>query len=335
MDAPEKSESVRRELRLPRLPFGVQVISFDPAWLGGGAAGTGRPWLTAAAVDHLACGPLGEPLPGFRVGLLQQPLTDLDTIPDTARRLAARVDLLLSGGARAVESAGGAAWLAADTSPCQPPIGWQIITVTCDLEGRPCRIIARLRNSTPTADWRSSRGRPAAAPAGLRAVPALRRLATGAASEDRSEVTAATLAAGPAAASAAETAARIAPLASLAGVDTVAGFEPEPGPEPEPELDSGPGMESEPLIRRVRPSPAVSPSAGMLGEGIAEDCARAAALARLADRLLAEGRAEEALRIYREQLLPLHQAVAALPSRRLLAHKITEALERRADPRLS
>jgi hypothetical protein len=270
----------RRELRIPRLPFGVQVISFDPAWLGGGTAGTSRPWLTAAAVDHLACGPLGEPLPGLRVGLLHQPLTDLDIVPATARRLADRVDLLLSGGARALESAGGTAWLAGGAPPGQPPIGWQIITVTCDPEGRPCRIIARLRATTQTAGWRSPGGRPAA-PASLRAVPALRRLATVATAEDR----------------------------------------------------FGAAAEPEPFAPRVRPSPPVRPSARMLGEGIAEDCARAAALACRADRLLAEGRADEALHIYREQLLPLHQALASLPSRGFLVHRIAAALERRADLR--
>jgi len=326
----------RRELRLPRLPFGVQVISFDPAWLGGGTAGTGRPWLTAAAVDHLACGPLGEPLPGFRVGLLQQPLTELETVPDTARRLADRVDLMLSGGARAIESAGGAAWLTGGTPPGQPTIGWQIITVTCDPSGRPCRIIARLRASTPTAGWRSPGGR-SATPAGLRAVPPLRRLAAVATSKDTIGAAVAALAAEPAPEPAVETAVRTAAAAPLTLVDTAARLELKPEHEPESELAPEPGPELEPepdpLALRVLPSPAVRPGAGMLGEGIAEDCARAVALARRADLLLANGRAEEALRIYREQLLPLHQALAALPSRGSLVHKIAEALERRADPR--
>jgi hypothetical protein len=276
-DARPPEPGCRRELRLAHLPFGVQVISLDAAWLGG-AAGARRPWLTTAAVERLASGPLGEPLPGFRLGLLQQRLTELDVVPATARRLAERVDLLLSGDAQAVEVAGAEAWLTAGSAPrprrrprrtgrfqggqrrsasgdCQPPIVSQLITVSCDSAGRPCRVILRLRASPPAGTLRP-RAVPSAAAAGLRAVPAARHAA------------------------------------------------------------AGPG----------------APAARTLGEGIAHDCARAAKLARSAEQLLASGNAEEALHIYRDQLLPLYQALAELPPRGLLVRKIAEALAHGADP---
>jgi hypothetical protein len=188
----------RRELRLAHLPFGVQVISLDAAWLSSGA-GARRPWLTMAAVERLASGPFGEPLPGFRLGLLQQRLTGLDVVPATARRLAERVDLLLSGDAQAVEVAGAEAWLTAGSAPrprrrsrragqlqdgrrryprgdYQPPVVSQLITVTCDAAGRPCRVILRLRSAPPAVTMRS-RAVPSGAATGLRAFPAARYVA--------------------------------------------------------------------------------------------------------------------------------------------------------------
>ncbi|MBV8199971.1 MAG: hypothetical protein JOZ15_05035 [Acidobacteria bacterium] len=80
------------------------------------------------------------------------------------------------------------------------------------------------------------------------------------------------------------------------------------------------------------PTAAAPPWNGRLGQGIALDCAQAAKLATSADQLLAGGRAEEALRIYRHQLLPLYQAFAALPPRGLIVSKIAEALAQLEGP---
>jgi hypothetical protein len=280
-DARPAELGCRRELRLAHLPFCVQVISLDAAWLGG-AAGARRRWLTTSAVERLASGPLGEPLPGFRLGLLQQRLTELDVVPATARRLAERVDLLLSGDAQTVEVAGGEAWLTAGSATrprtrsrrasqahdgqrrshdprgdSRPPIVSQVITVTCDPAGRPSRVILRLRSAPPIAT-RRLRGVPAAPAAGPRIVPA-----------------------------------------AWAGAAT--------------------GLGAPATAAAARPGTLT------LGLGLAEDCAQAAELARSADQLLASGRAAEALHIYRQQLLPLYQAFAALPPRGLLVRKIAEA----------
>jgi hypothetical protein len=313
----------RRELRLAHLPFGIQVISLDAAWLGGGA-GARRQWLTTAAVERLASGPLGEPLPGFRLGLLQQRLTELDVVPATARRLAERVDLLLSGDAQAVEVAGAEAWLTAGGAPRQrrrsrqdgqlqagrlpagqrrsprgdgrSPIAFQLITVTCDAAGRPCRVILRLR-SAPAAATVRPRAVPCGGSPGLRAVPAARSAAV----ND--------------------------PGDHLGGDDEVDHAAAEPGPR----ADSVAGAVHKLPAAAAKPS---TPAARVFGEGLARDCAQAARLARFADQLLANGSAEQALPIYRDQLLPLYQALAALPPRGLLVRRIAEALAAHgADPR--
>lgn len=142
----------RREVRMDRLPFGVQVIAFDsPGPTGGAPDGT---CLRAAAmeIERLASGPRGEALPGFRLGLVRQRLTGIDHHTAAALRLAGRVDLLLSGCGAAIDVATGAAWRAGEGIAAGrggPRLACQLITVTCDAAGRPERLILRLHGSTP------------------------------------------------------------------------------------------------------------------------------------------------------------------------------------------
>ena len=155
----------RREVRLDRLPFGVQVIAFDSPSPRDGAPAAASLRSAAMAIDRLTAGPRGEALPGFRLGLVRQSLTGIDRRTAAALRLAGRVDLLLSGCGAAIDVASGAAWRTSGgddlrevsvsprgeptAGPGGPRIACQLITVTCDAAGRPERLILRLRGAAP------------------------------------------------------------------------------------------------------------------------------------------------------------------------------------------
>jgi len=94
----------------------------------------------------------------------------------------------------------------------------------------------------------------------------------------------------------------------------------ERGLEPRPGLEAGPGADGE--MRLV---------IGLDAARIAEICGRAAGQIQAADRLLDGGQVEEALRIYRGEVLPLYHALAKLPPRGVLMHKIAEAMARRGE----
>ena len=86
----------RAEVALPGLPFPVYVIGLDSAWLCGDNNDSGRLWLTEDQVMRLASDD-GVKLPGFKLGLMHHPLTDMVDGADCRRLLADHVDLLLRG----------------------------------------------------------------------------------------------------------------------------------------------------------------------------------------------------------------------------------------------
>ena len=96
----------------------------------------------------------------------------------------------------------------------------------------------------------------------------------------------------------------------------------ERGLEPRPGLEAGLSTGADGEMRLV---------IGLDAARIAEICGRAAGQIQAADRLLDAGQIEEALRIYRGEVLPLYHALAKLPPRGVLMHKIAEAMARRGE----
>ncbi|MGH8634824.1 MAG: metallophosphoesterase family protein [Burkholderiales bacterium] len=87
----------RRTLRLPDVPFPVQVIGLDTAWLAGDDADPTRLWLTDDQVLKLTTDEQAGPLSGFRLGLWHHPLDQLADGPHARRLLTERLDLGLRG----------------------------------------------------------------------------------------------------------------------------------------------------------------------------------------------------------------------------------------------
>lgn len=88
----------RQALRDPSLPFPIQVLGFDTAWLAGDENDAGKLRLTEEQVRHLSMED-EKLLPGFRIALGHHPLGEL-AAQDRARcsrLLADRVDIYLHG----------------------------------------------------------------------------------------------------------------------------------------------------------------------------------------------------------------------------------------------
>ncbi|WP_437942386.1 metallophosphoesterase family protein [Sorangium sp. So ce341] len=84
-------------VRVPGLPFDVQVIGLDSAWLRGDYADSGNLLITEDQVVRLATDEHGKTLPGFRLALMHHPLTDLGDADSCRDLLAEHVDLVLRG----------------------------------------------------------------------------------------------------------------------------------------------------------------------------------------------------------------------------------------------
>ncbi len=151
----------RRGLELPGLPFVVQIIGLDSAWLSGDDHDPGRLWLTANQVDGLCEADDGESLPGFRLALLHHPLDWLADGHDSGARLLNRTDLLLRGYPGVAEAELGpvtphqisTGCLYQRENPPQPPCTCQVIEVTLDEAGRPRQYDLRFRRWSPAAGW--------------------------------------------------------------------------------------------------------------------------------------------------------------------------------------
>lgn len=156
----------RRHLELPGLPFPVQIIGLDSAWLSGDQQDPGRLWLTAGQVERL-CEAGGEPLAGFRLALLHHPLERLADGADNGARLLERTDLLLRGHLHAAEAEAGPVTLRQLSTGClyqrdihpHPPCACQVIEVTLDEAGRPRQYDLRFRRWSPAAGWFNDNGR--------------------------------------------------------------------------------------------------------------------------------------------------------------------------------
>ena len=94
--SPHRRLGYRVTVRLPALPFPVQLIGLDSAWLAGGDDDAKKLLLTRAQVDALA-GAAGKTLDGFRLALLHHPLSSLADEDECFPLLADYVDLLLHG----------------------------------------------------------------------------------------------------------------------------------------------------------------------------------------------------------------------------------------------
>lgn len=84
---------------LPHLPFKVNVIGLDSAWLAGDENDQGKLWLTEHQRDMLLHDEYGQARAGFRLALMHHPPEELaqPDIRPTRRALAKAADLLLHG----------------------------------------------------------------------------------------------------------------------------------------------------------------------------------------------------------------------------------------------
>lgn len=147
-------------MRLPGIPFDIQVIGLDSAWLAGDDADSSRLRLTDGQVLSLCRDADGKPLSGFRLALIHHPLSDLADGGDCRRRLAESVDLLLRGHLHEAEPE---LWSDPDRSLRALAAGClyegdqadrysnacALIGVTCDDAGRPQNYDLRLRSFSP------------------------------------------------------------------------------------------------------------------------------------------------------------------------------------------
>ncbi|WP_437948359.1 metallophosphoesterase [Sorangium sp. So ce296] len=143
-------------VRVPGLPFDVQVIGLDSAWLCGDNADSGSLLLTEGQVARLATDEHGKTLSGFRLALMHHPLTDLADADSCRDLLAEHVDLVLRGHLHREEIA---AWVGPGQILRQVAAGclyegslgntWRnachLFDVTVDAAGRPKRYDVRLR----------------------------------------------------------------------------------------------------------------------------------------------------------------------------------------------
>ncbi|WP_438021014.1 tetratricopeptide repeat protein [Sorangium sp. So ce315] len=141
---------------MPDLPFDVQVIGLDSAWLCGKDEESGCLLLTEDQVARLATDEHGKTLPGFRLALMHHPLTDLRDADGCRDLLAEHVDLVLRGhlhreelvawvspGQKLLQFAAGCLYEGTDGNTW--PNACHLFDVTLDAEGRPKRYDVRLR----------------------------------------------------------------------------------------------------------------------------------------------------------------------------------------------
>lgn len=147
-------------LQLPGIPFDIQVIGLDSAWLSGDDADSGKLRLTDGQILSLCRDAEGRALAGFRLALVHHPLSDLADGGDSRRRLAESVDLLLRGHLHEAEPelwsdpdrslrALAAGCLYEGDQADRYPNACALIRVTCDDAGRPLCYDLRLRAFSP------------------------------------------------------------------------------------------------------------------------------------------------------------------------------------------
>lgn len=157
----------RIALRLPALPFDIQVIGLDSAWLAGDNSDAGKLRLTDSQVLSLCADSKkrGRPLDGFRLALVHHPLTDLADGGECRRRLAESVDLLLRGHLHDTEPelwadpdhtlrAIAAGCLYEGDAGDKYPNSCVLARITCDDLGQPLSFELRFRTFSPrSGSW--------------------------------------------------------------------------------------------------------------------------------------------------------------------------------------
>jgi len=147
----------RHTLRFPGLPFDVQLIGLDSAWLCGDDSDDGRLRLTTHQVMRLAADSQGNALPGLRIALLHHPLSALADGSPCRRLMADHVDVLLRGHLHEAEPE---LWADPERSLRQFAAGClyeghhadtylngcTLIRIVCDDAGRPRRYDLRFRS---------------------------------------------------------------------------------------------------------------------------------------------------------------------------------------------
>ena len=87
----------RISLNLPALPFPVQIIGLDSAWLAGDDHDAQKLCFTDEQIMRHACDHSGAKLPGLRLALCHHPLWDMADHALARNLLAEHVDILLRG----------------------------------------------------------------------------------------------------------------------------------------------------------------------------------------------------------------------------------------------
>jgi tetratricopeptide (TPR) repeat protein/calcineurin-like phosphoesterase family protein len=160
-NSPHGRLGYRCTVDLPGLPFPVQVIGLDTAWLCGDDHDAGKLWLTDSQIMRLAADERGDPLPGWRLVLMHHPLTELVDGSQARRLLAERVDLVLRGHLHDPEPS---MWsdprrdLREAAAGClyehdRYPNGCQVIDVTLDDAGRALGYQVWFRTWSPRGHW--------------------------------------------------------------------------------------------------------------------------------------------------------------------------------------
>jgi tetratricopeptide (TPR) repeat protein/predicted phosphodiesterase len=151
----------RRTVRLPGFPFDVHVLGLDSAWMCGDENDSGHLLLTDDQVMHLAADDSGNPLIGFRLGLIHHPLDEAADASDVRLLLAERVDLLLRGHLHASEPQ---VWSDPERTLRQVvagclyendryPNAFERISVELDKSGRPVSFKLWFRRWSPRGHW--------------------------------------------------------------------------------------------------------------------------------------------------------------------------------------
>lgn len=150
----------RAALQIHRLPFSIQVLGLDSAWLSGAADEHAQLRLTDGQVLAICCDRQGGQLPGFRLALMHHPLSYLADRDLCQRRLAEFVDVLLLGHLHSKVPelwadpghslrAFAAGCLYREESADNYPNSCMLVRVTCDAAGRPQHYQMHLRSFDP------------------------------------------------------------------------------------------------------------------------------------------------------------------------------------------
>lgn len=159
----------RVQAQVRDLPFSIQIVGLDSAWAAGNDADSQHLLLTSDQVGRLLTDN-GSPLPGFRLGLVHHPLSQLADAADVTPQLANGLDLLLRGHQHreALEQWAdpnhslrmyAAGCLYEGHHKDQWPNAFHVIDLQLDGAGRPLRGEVRFRGWSSTGHWHDDNSR--------------------------------------------------------------------------------------------------------------------------------------------------------------------------------